>query len=129
MRRSPTATPRCSRWRRRRSRRPGCRRRGSTSATSPRRATCSARCTAITARSATPTRGPGSPARKDRAGVRAAARVLPAPIAALAEALVALWGPAEATLARAAQLAWPDDVRAALDRLQTVVAALAELAD
>jgi ATP phosphoribosyltransferase regulatory subunit len=71
----------------------------------------------------------GALARKDRAGVRAAARVLPAPIAALAEALVTLWGPAEATLARAAQLAWPDEVRAALDRLQTVVAALAELAD
>ncbi|HEX3761323.1 MAG TPA: ATP phosphoribosyltransferase regulatory subunit [Kofleriaceae bacterium] len=71
----------------------------------------------------------GALGRKDRAGVRAAARVLPAPIAALAEALVGLWGPAEATLARAAQLAWPDDVRAALDRLQTVVAALAELAD
>jgi ATP phosphoribosyltransferase regulatory subunit len=71
----------------------------------------------------------GALARKDRAGVRAAARVLPAPIAALAEALVMLWGPAEATLARAAALAWPDDVRAALARLQTVVAALAELAD
>jgi ATP phosphoribosyltransferase regulatory subunit len=71
----------------------------------------------------------GALARKDRAGVRAAARVLPAPIAALAEALVGLWGPAEPTLARAAQLAWPDDVRAALDRLQTVVAVLGELAD
>jgi ATP phosphoribosyltransferase regulatory subunit len=40
-----------------------------------------------------------------------------------------LWGPADATLARAAQLAWPDDVRAALDRLGRVLAAFAELAD
>jgi ATP phosphoribosyltransferase regulatory subunit len=71
----------------------------------------------------------GALARKDRAGVRAAARVLPEPTAALAEALVTLWGPAEATLARAGQLAWPDDVRAALDRLQRVLAAFAELAD
>jgi ATP phosphoribosyltransferase regulatory subunit len=71
----------------------------------------------------------GALARKDRAGVRAAARVLPEPTAALAEALVTLWGPAEDTLARAGQLAWPDDVRAALDRLQRVLAALAELAD
>jgi ATP phosphoribosyltransferase regulatory subunit len=71
----------------------------------------------------------GALARKDRAGVRAAARVLPEPTAALAEALVTLWGPAEATLARAGKLAWPDDVRAALDRLQRVLAVLAELAD
>jgi len=67
--------------------------------------------------------------RKDRAGVRSAARALPAAVAPLAEALVALWGPAEATLARAAQLAWPDDVRAALARLGEVLAAFAELAD
>jgi ATP phosphoribosyltransferase regulatory subunit len=46
-----------------------------------------------------------------------------------AGALVTLWGPAEATLARAAQLAWPDSVRAALDRLQRVLAAFARLAD
>jgi ATP phosphoribosyltransferase regulatory subunit len=70
----------------------------------------------------------GALARKDRAGVRAAARVLPEPTAALAEALVTLWGPAEATLARAGQLAWPDDVRAALDRLQRVLAAFSQLA-
>jgi ATP phosphoribosyltransferase regulatory subunit len=68
-------------------------------------------------------------ARKDRAGVRAAARALPAPIVPLAEALVGLWGPADATLARAAQQAWPDDVRAALSRLGAVLAAFAELAD
>ncbi|HEX2688223.1 MAG TPA: ATP phosphoribosyltransferase regulatory subunit [Kofleriaceae bacterium] len=68
-------------------------------------------------------------ARKDRAGVRAAARLLPAAIAPLAEALAVLWGPADATLERAAQLAWPDDVRAALARLGAVLAAFAELAD
>jgi ATP phosphoribosyltransferase regulatory subunit len=68
-------------------------------------------------------------ARKDRAGVRAAARVLPAAIAPLAEALAVLWGPADATLARAAELAWPDDVRAALTRLGAVLAAFTELAD
>ena len=68
-------------------------------------------------------------ARKDRAGVRAAARALPAAVAPLAEALVVLWGPAEATLARAAELAWPEDVHAALAQLRAVLAALAELAD
>jgi len=68
-------------------------------------------------------------ARKDRAGVRAAARVLPAEIAPLAEALAVLWGPADATLERAAQLAWPEEVRAALARLGAVLAAFAELAD
>jgi ATP phosphoribosyltransferase regulatory subunit len=67
--------------------------------------------------------------RKDRAGVRAAARALPPEVAPLAEALVGLWGPAEATLARAAQLAWPDDVRAALAQLAAVLAAFSELAD
>jgi ATP phosphoribosyltransferase regulatory subunit len=71
----------------------------------------------------------GALARKDRAGVRAAARVLPAATAALAEALVALWGPAPATLERAMQLAWPDDVRAALTRLCGVLTSLGELAD
>ncbi len=67
--------------------------------------------------------------RKDRAGVRAAARAFPAAIAPLAEALVVLWGPADATLDRAAQLAWPEPVRASLARLREVLAALAELAD
>jgi ATP phosphoribosyltransferase regulatory subunit len=42
---------------------------------------------------------------------------------------VGLWGPAGATLARAAELPWPDDVRAALARLDGVLAAFAELAD
>jgi ATP phosphoribosyltransferase regulatory subunit len=68
-------------------------------------------------------------ARKDRVGVRAAAQVLPSAIVPLAEALAVLWGPADATLARAAQLAWPDDVRAGLDRLGAVLAAFAELSD
>ena len=68
-------------------------------------------------------------ARKDRAGVRAAARALPAAIVPLAEALVGLWGPAEATLERASQQAWPADVQAALARLRAVLAAFAELAD
>ncbi|HEY0192510.1 MAG TPA: ATP phosphoribosyltransferase regulatory subunit [Kofleriaceae bacterium] len=67
--------------------------------------------------------------RKDRAGVRAAARALPPAVAPLAEALVTLWGPSEATLARAEALPWPDDVRGALRRLATVLAAFAELAD
>jgi len=68
-------------------------------------------------------------ARKDRAGLRAAARGLPAAIAPLAEALGALWGPADATLSRAAALPWPDDARRALDLLRAVLAAFAELAD
>jgi ATP phosphoribosyltransferase regulatory subunit len=68
-------------------------------------------------------------ARKDRAAVRSAARALPAAIAPLAEALVTLWGPAEPTLERAAQLAWPADVREALARMRAVLAAFAELAD
>jgi ATP phosphoribosyltransferase regulatory subunit len=68
-------------------------------------------------------------ARKDRAGLRAAARALPAELAPIAEALGSLWGPAEATLARAAALPWPEDVRRALARLGAVLAAFAELAD
>lgn len=67
--------------------------------------------------------------RKDRGGLRAATRALPAEIATLADALGSLWGPADATLARAAALPWPADVRAALDRLRAVLAAFAELAD
>jgi ATP phosphoribosyltransferase regulatory subunit len=67
--------------------------------------------------------------RKDRAGLRAAARALPAEIAPLAEALGSLWGPADATLARARALPWPADVRAALDQLAAVLAAFAALAD
>lgn len=68
-------------------------------------------------------------ARKDRAGLRAAARVLPEGVAPLAEALATLWGAAPATLDRAAALPWPNHVRAALDRLRTVLAMFGELAD
>jgi ATP phosphoribosyltransferase regulatory subunit len=68
-------------------------------------------------------------ARKDRGGLRRAAQVLPPSIAALAEALVGLWGPAEPTLAKARALPWPDDVRAALDSLAQTLATFAELAD
>ena len=66
--------------------------------------------------------------RKDRAGVRVAARALPAAQQRLAEALVDLWGPAPATLARAAALPWPPDVLAAFDVLRAALAGLAELA-
>jgi ATP phosphoribosyltransferase regulatory subunit len=68
-------------------------------------------------------------ARKDRAGLREAARTLPADVAALAEALGSLWGAADRTLARALALPWPPEVRAALDQLAAVLAAFAELAD
>jgi ATP phosphoribosyltransferase regulatory subunit len=68
-------------------------------------------------------------ARKDRAGLREAARTLPADVAALAEALGSLWGAADRTLARALALPWPPEVRAALDQLAAVLVAFAELAD
>ncbi len=68
-------------------------------------------------------------ARKDRAGLRTAAKSLPRDVATLAEALGSLWGPADATLARALALAWPTEVRVAIDQLGAVLAAFAELAD
>jgi ATP phosphoribosyltransferase regulatory subunit len=68
-------------------------------------------------------------ARKDRAGLRAAARALPDGVAPLAEALATLWGAATPTLARARALPWPAPVQAALDQLAAVLAAFAELAD
>ena len=68
-------------------------------------------------------------ARKDRAGLRIAARALGPAIAPLAEALVSLWGPAEATLAKALALPWPAEVSDALARLRVVLAAFGELAD
>jgi ATP phosphoribosyltransferase regulatory subunit len=68
-------------------------------------------------------------ARKDRAGLRAAARVLPEGVPPLAEALATLWGPAEPTLQRALALPWPAPVHAALTSLRTVLAAYAELAE
>ncbi|HEY5923513.1 MAG TPA: ATP phosphoribosyltransferase regulatory subunit [Kofleriaceae bacterium] len=68
-------------------------------------------------------------ARKDRAGLRAAARVLPEGIAPLAEALATLWGPATATLDRATAMPWPAPVKAALEQLRAVLAAFGELAE
>ena len=68
-------------------------------------------------------------ARKDRAGLRAAARVLPEGVAPLAEALATLWGPAEPTLARARSLPWPAPVQAALEKLHEVLAVFYKLVD
>ena len=68
-------------------------------------------------------------ARKDRAAVRTAARALPAHVTPLAEALVALSGAPQPTLARARQLPWPAPVIASLDALAAVLAAFDELAD
>jgi ATP phosphoribosyltransferase regulatory subunit len=65
--------------------------------------------------------------RKDRAGVRVAARALPAAIAPLAGELVQLWGPAAKTLARARALAWPDSVLAAFAQLEHTLATLEAL--
>jgi len=65
--------------------------------------------------------------RKDRAGVRVAARALPPAIAPLAGELVQLWGPAATTLARARALAWPADVRAAFDQIEHTLASLESL--
>jgi ATP phosphoribosyltransferase regulatory subunit len=66
-------------------------------------------------------------ARKDRAGVRVAARALPDPIAPLAGELVGLWGPAAKTLARARSLAWPDAVHAAFAQIEHTLATLEAL--
>jgi ATP phosphoribosyltransferase regulatory subunit len=68
-------------------------------------------------------------ARKDRAGLRSAARALPEGVGPLAEALATLWGPAGPTLERASALPWPAPVKAALDQLREVLAAFAELAE
>jgi ATP phosphoribosyltransferase regulatory subunit HisZ len=67
-------------------------------------------------------------ARKDRAGVRAAARVLRAGAVANALALVDLWGPADEVLARARALAWPRDVVAAFDEVAALLDRVRELA-
>jgi ATP phosphoribosyltransferase regulatory subunit len=67
-------------------------------------------------------------ARKDRAGVRAAARALPEHVRPLAQSLVELWGPAQSTLARAAALPWPADVQGSFDVVSRTLAGLAELA-
>lgn len=68
-------------------------------------------------------------ARKDRGGLRAAARALPSDVAPLAEALATLWGPASATLDRASALPWPAPVKEALEQLRAVLAAFAELVE
>ncbi len=68
-------------------------------------------------------------ARKDRAGLRSTAEMLPNDVAVLAQALGSLWGPADKTLATARALEWPAPVRAALDQLAAVLAAFHELAD
>lgn len=65
--------------------------------------------------------------RKDRAGVRVAARALPAAIAPLAGELVQLWGAAPKTLARARALAWPAEVQAAFDQVEHTLATLESL--
>lgn len=68
-------------------------------------------------------------ARKDRVGLKAAARVLPPDVASLAEELIKLWGPGAVTLERARALPWPRDVQRALATLETVLAAFQQLAD
>lgn len=65
--------------------------------------------------------------RKDRAGVRVAARALPTEVAALASELVNLWGPAAATLARARALSWPNAVHAAFAQIEHTLRELGEL--
>jgi ATP phosphoribosyltransferase regulatory subunit len=67
--------------------------------------------------------------RKDRAGVRVAARALPEGVGPLAEELVTLWGPATQTLQRASKLPWPEGVKAAIDRVSEVLARFVELVD
>ncbi len=71
----------------------------------------------------------GALGRKDRGGLRRAARVLPEGIAPLAEALATLWGPAASVLARAGELPWPEPVRDALVRLERVIAGFAQLGE
>ena len=66
--------------------------------------------------------------RKDRAGVRVVARVLPAEVAALASELVNLWGSAAATIARARALPWPEPVHASFAQIEHTLHQLGELA-
>ena len=70
----------------------------------------------------------GALARKDRAALRAVARLLPEGIGPLAEALGMLWGPAGPTLTRAMALPWPAWVAAALSQLRAVIEVFHELA-
>jgi ATP phosphoribosyltransferase regulatory subunit len=67
-------------------------------------------------------------ARKDRAGVRAAARTLRPDAVANVHALVDLWGPADDVLAAARALAWPHHVLAAFDELAALLGRVRELA-
>ena len=67
--------------------------------------------------------------RKDKAGLRSAARLLPEGMAPLAEALVTLWGPAEKTLARARALPWPKAVHDSLAQLDDVLQLFRSIAD
>jgi ATP phosphoribosyltransferase regulatory subunit len=67
--------------------------------------------------------------RKDKAGLRSAARLLPEGIAPLAEALATLWGPADATLQRARALPWPKPVQESLEQLDQVLKLFATIAD
>lgn len=64
-------------------------------------------------------------ARKDRSALRSAALALPEPVRPLAEALVGLWGHADATIERARKLAWPTDVVQALNHVERATAGLA----
>lgn len=62
--------------------------------------------------------------RKDRAAARAASQRLPEFVRPLAEALVGLWGPAGATIARARKLAWPEAVNEALAHVEELASGL-----
>lgn len=61
--------------------------------------------------------------RKDRRAMARHAAALPAELQPLAVALVDLWGPAGEVLGRAAELAWPEEAKAALAHLRDVIAA------
>ncbi|MFT3698123.1 MAG: ATP phosphoribosyltransferase regulatory subunit [Kofleriaceae bacterium] len=63
-------------------------------------------------------------ARKDRAGVRVAARELSTEKQHLAQELVHLWGPYDKALARARALPWPDHVHAAFAQIEHTIAQL-----
>ena len=70
----------------------------------------------------------GALGKKDRQQVaRVAAEAASGAVAALAEALVGLTGPATEVLARARALPWPTEVAAALDELGVTLAAAARL--
>lgn len=66
-------------------------------------------------------------AKKDRAGVAELAKGLPRPLRELLSALPTLWGPPDKVLAAAGALPWPDEVKAALRTVKTVLAMTAEI--